>query len=102
MKTLLFIVALFSCVNTYSQQQSRNQIKKKIKEIEYYENGNIKEKGTLVYQVKISITSSGSNCGVTAYFKNGRWIEYYPNGKKKRILIYKSGDIEKIRKEWTE
>ncbi len=101
MKNLLIIVALSLCINTYSQEQNRNRLKKRVKEVEYYENGNIKEMGTKVYQWKTSWTPLGS-CGVLAFFKNGRWIEYYPNGKKKRILVYKSGEIEKVRKEWSE
>ena len=36
------------------------------------------------------------------YFKQGKWIEYYSNGNKKRIVIYDKGDIIKEVKNWNE
>lgn len=104
MKTyLISITIFFTCYTAYSQETSIKKSRKKtIKVIEYYENGQLKAKGKKKLQTKLSSTTNGRTNGIMTYFKSGKWIEYYSNGNKKRIIIYDKGDIIKEVKKWNE
>ena len=34
------------------------------------------------------------------FFKEGKWIEYYIDGTKMRVIKYKQGEIVKVIKKW--
>lgn len=99
-KPLLLLLAFLAGINSYSQNNVTKPPKKRIKVVHYYENGLKKEKGTMIFTTRISQTHSGRACGVASYFENGRWIEYYEDGRKKRKVKYKKGEIVKVIKVW--
>lgn len=95
--TLLFIIIVFQL---YSQDNQKKHSKKRIKVIEYYESGSIKEKGKKKFQTKLTTTPSGRTNGIMEHLKHGKWTEFYPDGRKKRLVKYKKGDIIKVIKLW--
>jgi antitoxin component YwqK of YwqJK toxin-antitoxin module len=78
--------------------------KKVIKFEAHYNNGILKEKGKYKLHDFPAI-KGGCTQGVpafTGYAKFGKWTEYYENGNKKSITIYREGKYEKIKKLWEE
>lgn len=103
MKTIITIIFLLTFLPCFSQTNEVSLNKKKKQNIEIkYSSGELKEKGKKKLMTKLSSTNNGRTNGVMAYFKNGKWIEYYKNGKKKRIVIYNKDEIINVKKEWDE
>jgi len=103
MKTIVTIIFLLTFTPSFSQTNEVTLNKKKKQNIEIsYSSGELKEKGKKKLMKKLSSTNSGRINGVMAYFKHGKWIEFYKNGKKKRIVIYNKDEIVSVKKEWDE
>lgn len=101
MKLLLFLLLLCSMYAVQAQQQlvQKQLIKKRFKTKEYYEDGVLKAKGKMARGLRLSgLTSTKQwRCAVTTLQRDGKWIEYYPNGRKKRVLRYRNGEEQVIR-----
>ena len=103
MKKSLILFFFLTSLSVYSQESAERKSNKKTVVVkEYFENGQLKEKGRKKLQMKISSTPNGRSNGLMTYFKKGKWIEYYSNGNKKRIIVYDKGEIVKEVKSWNE
>jgi antitoxin component YwqK of YwqJK toxin-antitoxin module len=92
---------MFCCFSGYSQENTQKIGNKKIIKVEvHYDNGQLKTKGKKKLQIIFSLTSGGRSNGVMTFLKQGRWVEYYRNGNKKRIIIYDKGDVIKEVRNW--
>lgn len=66
-------------------------------------NGQILEQGKLKL-LPINRTGMRDNNSsiLEAFYRDGKWVEYYQNGNKKRVVIYEKGLIKKVRRSWKE
>ena len=104
MKYLVVFFLLLSCCLAQAQSSLvQKQSKEKSISKEFYENGTLKAKGKMIRQTRLSGWSSGRKwrCAVIRSFNYGRWVEYYPNSQKKRVVWY-GIDHKKILKSWSE
>lgn len=103
MKKLLILLIFQSTLSIYSQEIAERKANKKTIVVKvYFENVQLKEKGKKKLQLKISTSPNARSNGLMAFFKQGKWTEYYSNGNKKRIVVYNGGDIKKVVKKWNE
>lgn len=100
MKVFLYFYIVFACQLSVGQQViTKNINKKKIQVSEYYENGNLKEKDFKKLSTKyFKRPESNLHCGITSFYKHGKWKHYYPNGSLKAVIVYRKGEIAKIKK----
>ncbi len=101
MKTFLYFYIIFACQLLICQEVVTKKINnKKVQVSEHYENGNLKEKGIKKLSTKyFKRPESNLHCGITSFYKHGKWKHYYPNGSLKSVIVYRKGEIAKIKKE---
>ena len=98
--TVLLSMLTFFCLTQEHPETKKNDKRQYIKV--HYENGQIKEEGRKKLQTKTSITNNGRVNAQVDYFREGRWTEYYKNGKKKRVVLYRKGELVKVIRKWKE
>ena len=102
MRFLLLTIVSFLALSVCGQDTLGKMINSKTMEQTIIaENGQIVEKGKLkLHPIERSGMRDNNSSLQEAFYREGKWIEYYENGNKKRILKYKKGLIKKEVRSW--
>lgn len=104
MKLSILVILLFTAFSVNGQDTIRKMINSKTHEQTIFDvNGQIVEKGKLkLLPVDRNVFKDDNTCILEAFYRHGKWIEYYENGNKKRVVIYEKGLIKKVPRSWNE
>lgn len=105
MKKIVLSILTVAAISAYGQTcENTQEPKKVINGQEENESGEEKSEGKL--KLNDLPAHTGGCCSgrvaMTAYVKEGKWTEFYENGQKKRVVIYKPGKAPKVIKQWDE
>jgi len=100
---LLSLLLLFTFEGNGQDAIIQATTKKKFKDKEFYKDGSLKARGKRIRQTRLSGLSNIGRvrCAVMGAYKVGRWVEYYPSGKRKRIVVYTKKE-ERVVKTWAD
>lgn len=105
MKNVLILILVISSFAATAQDSTKvYKPKNKVYLVEYYETGELETRAR--YKLyDLPAIKGGCTQGVPAhegYILDGKWTEYYKNGNKKTLVIYKDGKMVKVKKRWNE